>query len=317
MAQLTLKIMAYFEALARFRNVSEAAKHLSVSEHALLKKIDDFQRDSDVPLFNRYGDDVDITPAGLQIAERMRQVLKETHEIELFASRSQPTLTGKFRLGVIPTIAPYLLPALLPKLRLEYPNLVLEIRETRTNPLLGELSVGTVDALLLALPVNLPDVEVEPLFEDPLVLARRRGEAPTVPLVSLGAEEIEPNGLDPRAIDPNGLILLEDGNCLREQALMHCGVSPNERVPGLGTTSLPTVIQLVSNGFGETLLPQMALKVEARNPDLEIVHFKEPAPTRQIGLVYRSSTARKQDIEALANAIKDVRRAEISSEAAE
>lgn len=317
MAQITLKIMTYFEALVRLGSVSEAARHLSVSEPAMMKKVEEFQRGAEVPLYNRNGDTFDATSAGLEIAERMRKVLQQTHEIELFASRAGPALTGNFRLGVIPTIGPYLLPALLPRLQPAYPQLNLEIRETRTKALLEELSVGAVDALLLALPVDLPDVSVVPLFEDPLVLARRRGTTDTAPMVTFGSDEIEPNGLDPRAVDPGGLILLEDGHCLREHALLHCGVSQNVQLPALGTTSLATVIQLVSNGLGETLLPQMALKVESRNPDLEIVQFKDPVPSRKIGLVYRTGTVREQDIEALGKAIQDARLSDIGSQAAE
>jgi len=317
MAQITLKKMGQFEALERFKSVSGAARHLSISEAVFAKKIDELQRDFELPLFHLHGDAALFTPAGAELAVRMRQVLQEAHEIEQFAARAQPTLTGRFRLGVIPTIAPYLLPMLLPRLRADHPGLDLEIRETRTQMLLDELTVGTVDVVLMALPCDLPDLEVEPLFDDPLVLARRRGSSGAAPMVSLKGQDIEPNGLDPRAVDPKGLILLEDGNCLRDHALMHCGVSPNDRLQGLGTTSLPTVIQLVSNGLGETLLPAMALKVEAHNPDLEIVHFKEPVPVRQIGLVYRSVSARKQDVDAIAQAVQDVRLAEVGSEAAE
>lgn len=317
MAQITLKKMAQFEALERFKSVSSAARHLAISEAAFLKKIGELQRDFELPLFHLDGDAAVFTPAGADLAARMRNVLQQAREIEQFSERALPTLTGRFRLGVIPTIAPYLLPALLPKLRAAYPQLDLEIRETRTQMLLDELALGTVDAVLMALPCDLPGLEVEPLFDDKLVLARRRGTAGTAPLVSVSGSEIEPNGLDPRAVDPKGLILLEDGHCLRDHALMHCGVSPNGRLQGLGTTSLPTVIQLVSNGLGETLLPEMALKVEARNPDLEIVHFTDPVPSRQIGLVYRGASARRQDVDAIANAVRNVHLAEIGSEAAE
>ena len=178
-AQITLKIMTYFEALVRLRSVSLASKHLAVSEHVLMRKIEDFQRTTEIPLYYRQGDEIVVTPVGLQVAERMQHVLTEAHEIELLASRVQPTLTGRFRLGVIPTIAPYLLPALLPRLRREYPQLALEIRETRTKALLGELATGSVDALLLALPVDQPDVAVEPLFDDPAGSrsSARRGRA--------------------------------------------------------------------------------------------------------------------------------------------
>jgi len=317
MAQITLKKMAQFEALDRFNSVSGAARHLSISETAFVKKLDEMQADFEAPLFHRRGDEVVFTTAGRDLAARMRQVLRQAHEIEQFAARAQPTLTGRFRLGVIPTIAPYVLPGLLPKLRDTYPQLNLEIRETRTQMLLDEVTVGSVDAVLMALPCDLPDLEVRPLFDDALVLARRRGTSGGVPLVSLGGDAVEPNGLDPRAVDPKGLILLEDGHCLRDHALMHCAVSPNERLQGLGATSLPTVIQLVSNGLGETLLPEMALKVEASNPDLEIVRFREPAPSRQIGLVYRGASARAQDVDAIAQAIQDVRLDEVGSEAAE
>jgi len=317
MAQMTLKKMAQFEALERFKSVAGAAQHLSISEAAFAKKLDELQRDFELPVFHRHGDEVVFTAAGRELAERMRQALQIAHEIEHFAVRAQPTLTGRFRLGVIPTIAPYLLPQLLPKLQADFPQLELEIRETRTQMLLDELTVGSVDAVLMALPCELPELEVEPLFDDPLVLARRRGTSGDMPQISLGGNASEPNGLDPRAVDPKGLILLEDGHCLRDHALMHCGVSPNARLLRLGATSLPTVIQLVANGLGETLLPEMALKVEALNPDLEIVPFKEPAPSRQIGLVYRSVSARKQDVDAIAQAVQAVHQAEIGSAAAE
>ena len=317
MSQITLKTMAYFEALSRHGNVAEAARSLSTSPKAFLRNISEFQQGAKHPLVVLDGDEATFTEKGQELAGRMRQVLQQTHDIQEFVSNQQPTLSGRFRLGIIPTIAPYLLPELLPKLKSEYPQLLLEIRETQTKALMEELLLGAVDALLVTLPVDREDVKVEPLFKDTLVLARRRGAEGDVPWIGLGADDIEPNGLDPRAVDPQGLILLEDGHCLREHAISHCGISPNLRMGPLGATSLPTVLELVSNGFGETLLPEMAVKVEARNPDLEIVHFQDPAPAREIGLVYRSSTAREQDVKAISQAIMEVRAAEVSTEAAE
>lgn len=306
MIRITLRQLAYFEAVERRRDVRKAAEELAISEAALGLQIKDLETQLLLTLVDQEAKPVRVTDIGLDIANRARAVLGGVRDIEALSVSQNPVLSGRFRLGVIPTIGPYILPDLLPALHDQYPSLDLDVRETRTANLLEELSHGTLDALLLALPVSGKDLKTIPLFEDPYVLARQAGKAADNPFASGFDEGEGGDGIEAGAIDPQGLILLEEGHCLHDQALSFCGGTPADRSRGLGASSLSTVIQMVANGYGETLLPQMAVAVETRNPAIEVQQFKNPAPTRQIGLAYRTATARERDIEALAKVVREV-----------
>jgi LysR family hydrogen peroxide-inducible transcriptional activator len=212
-------------------------------------------------------------------------------------------MTGRLRLGVIPTLAPYVLPQILPALQTRFPDLRIELRETQTRNLMDELARGALDAVLLALPIEESDIETLALFDDPFLLAVPAGEA------APGKSRV-----DARDIDPRRLILLEEGHCLRDQALAFCGAGRLEIThglegtglgTGLGSTSLSTVMQMVANGYGVTLLPRIALPVEARDARVKVLRFRDPEPARQIGLAWRRTSPRKADFAALGKIVTE------------
>jgi LysR family hydrogen peroxide-inducible transcriptional activator len=198
-------------------------------------------------------------------------------------------LTGTLHLGVIPTIAPYVLPKILPHLRRSYPDLDLHLREAQTRYVLADLASGRLDAVLLSLPAGEPEFETIELFDDPFMLAMPSGRP--IPPQAIATPDLFEN---------DRLLLLEEGHCLRDQALSFCGMKQVQNINTFGTTSLSTLVQMVANGFGVTLLPRMSIETEAARGDVQLLAFAPPEPSRKIGLVWRRSSPRKRDFMELA-----------------
>jgi LysR family hydrogen peroxide-inducible transcriptional activator len=283
---ITLRQLRYLSALAEHRHFGKAAQACAVSQPALSMQIRDLERDLGIELVERRPNEITFTDVGAEVVRRAEQVLAATRDLEDFARHGGRLLTGQLRLGVIPSLAPYVLPPVLPQLQRHYPGLRIQLRETQTKSLLGELSGGALDVALLALPVDQPDLETLTLFEDPFVLA--------VPATDRRPANVR---VDARDIDPQRLILLEEGHCLRDQALAFC--SNARRDVSLGATSLATVMQMVANGYGVTLLPRVAVEVELRDERVKLLRFSEPEPGRTVGLAWRRTSPRKDDFAAL------------------
>ena len=285
---VTLKQLRYLTALAEHRHFGRAAEACAISQPALSMQIRGLERDLGVALVERRHGDVILTETGRELARRGEGVLAGAHDLVDFARLRSAPLTGALGLGVIPTLAPYVLPKLLPALQRHYPGLKVELRETQTKILVDELTRGALDVLLLALPLQEVDTASVALFDDPFLLAVPR-------------DDPRPGGASVRAgdIDLARLILLEEGHCLRDQALAFCAGDRRDRSFGLGATSLATVLQMVANGYGITLLPQVALDVEARDERVKLLRFAPPTPKRVIGLAWRRSSPRKSDFLAL------------------
>jgi LysR family hydrogen peroxide-inducible transcriptional activator len=290
---ITLKQLRYLTALAEHRHFGKAAEACAVTQPALSMQIRDLERDLGADLVERRPGEVILTETGAEVARRAERVLAAARDLTDFARHSGRLLSGRLRLGVIPTLAPYVLPQILPALQQRFPDLRVELRETQTRTLMEELARGALDAVLLALPVDESDIETVALFDDPFLLAVPAGDAR--------------NGrarLDARDIDQGRLILLEEGHCLRDQALAFCGAP--HAPSGLGATSLATVMQMVANGYGITLLPKIALDVERRNERVKVLRFRDPQPARSIGLAWRRTSPRKADFAALARIVREM-----------
>jgi len=290
---ITLRQLRYLDALARYRHFGRAAEDCAVSQPALSMQIRDLERALGVALVERRTGEVKLTETGADIARRGKQILGAVNDLADFARHRGQVLCGPLRLGVIPTIAPYLLPRLLPVLQRRYPDLRLELRETQTQTLLAELERGTLDLVMAALPLDHTEIETLPLFEDPFMLAVHAGEL-------LALEE----HIAASEIDPDRLILLEEGHCLRDQALAFCAVTRRDGVE-FGATSLATVMQMVANGYGVTLLPQIAAEAEARDERVKLVPFSAPQPSRIIGLAWRRTSSRTPDFRALGEVVME------------
>jgi LysR family hydrogen peroxide-inducible transcriptional activator len=285
---ITLKQLRYLTALAEHRHFGRAAGACAVSQPALSMQIRGLEKDLGVVLVERRHGDVALTETGLELARRGENVLAGAHDLVDFARlRTQP-LSGGLALGIIPTLAPYVLPKVLPALQRQYPDLRVELRETQTKILIDELMRGSLDVLMLALPILEIETATAALFDDPFLLAvPKRDPRPERTIVS--ADDI----------DLSRLILLEEGHCLRDQALAFCAGDRRDKSFGLGATSLATVLQMVANGYGITLLPEVAVDVEARNELVKLLRFAPPMPKRTVGLAWRPSSPRKSDFVAL------------------
>jgi LysR family hydrogen peroxide-inducible transcriptional activator len=289
---ITLKQLRYLSALVQHGHFGKAAKACAVTQPALSMQIQELEAELGVPLVERRPGEVSLTDVGLEVAQRAERVLAATRDLADFARHRGRLLTGRLQFGVIPSIAPYVLPKILPALQQRYSDLRVELRETQTHVLVDELHRGALDAIMLALPADDAEVESVPLFDDPFLLA--------VPSTDNRPESARVSADD---IDMARLILLEEGHCLRDQALALC--SSVRRDVSLGATSLATVMQMVANGYGVTLLPRIAVDVELRDERVKLLRFAEPAPGRTVGLAWRRTSPRKADFVALGRIINE------------
>lgn len=293
---LTLKQLRYFGTLARELHFGRAAELCAVSQPALSMQIQELERELGTALIERRHSGVTLTDHGREVAARAARILAEVHDLVDYARHQSRLLCGPFHLGVIPTVAPYLLPLLLPRLRQDYPELELHLRETQTAGLIAELSSQTLDAVLLALPPGAPDLETLPLIEDRFVLAVPPGTGGDASAEDLVASE--------------RLLLLEEGHCLRDQALSFCRLQQVDGVYTFGASSLSTLVRMVANGHGATLLPEICLPAEVRGGEVRLIRFPDPPPSRTLGLAWRASSPRKRDFAELGRVIGELLAAE-------
>jgi LysR family hydrogen peroxide-inducible transcriptional activator len=290
---ITLRQLRYLASLARHRHFGRAAEDCAVTQPALSMQIRELEREIGANLVERRPGDIALTDTGSEVVRRAEHILAAARDLVDFA-RHRDVLNGRLTLGIIPTIAPYVLPRVLPRLQADFPRLRLEVRETQTKNLLEELSGGELDCILLALPVDAHDVVTLPLFEDPFLLAVPASD----PLPARKRISVDD-------VNQRRLILLEEGHCLRDQALAFCAAPRRHSAAGLGATSLTTVMQMVANGYGVTLLPEVAVDVELRDQRVKLLRFGAPEPARTVGLGWRRTSPRREDFEALGEIIKE------------
>ena len=292
---ITLRQLRYLAALARHRHFGKAAEDCAVTQPALSMQIRELERELGADLIERRPGEIAVTETGMEVARRAEHILAATRDLVDFA-RHRDVLSGPLKLGIIPTLAPYLLPRVLPLLQKRYPALRLDLRETQTDTLVAELTAGALDGLLLALPVESADVETLALFDDRFLLA-----APAT-------EPLPKRRVTVSDVDQRRLILLEEGHCLRDQALAFCASKTRDAAASLGATSLTTVMQMVANGYGVTLVPEIAAEVEVRDARVKLTRFAAPEPGRVIGLAWRRTSPRKTDFEVLGAVVKEASR---------
>lgn len=277
MNNLTLKQFRYFEALARHQHFGRAAEACAISQPALSLQIRELEESLGAALFERGPRQVRLTSLGEEFALRIRDILRSVDELGDMARASQDRLLGRLRLGVIPTIGPYLLPTIIGNLTTRYQGLDIHVRETLTPKLIVELAQGRLDAAILALPVSEPAFTEVALFREDFVLVRPGDDE----------EKPVPNA---EALREMRLLLLEEGHCFRDQALSFCNMNkamPRELLDG---SSLSTLVQMVGAGIGVTLIPEMAVPVETRSASVSIARFGDPQPSRTIGMVWRRTS---------------------------
>lgn len=295
MIKLTVRQMEYFDAVAQTLHFGRAAALAGVSQPALSSQIAEMEERLGCRLFERGGKAVRLTDEAQLLQPRIERLLNELREVERLAAQGRGAMEGRFRLGIIPTVAPYLLPRMLPAIRARFPRLQLELREAVTGTLAEETTARRLDAFVAAAPIETPGLVTEELFADRFFLAVPEGDpefdAPPVPPESPALER---------------LMLLEEGHCMREQALSVCGSVKPVAMASYGATSLTTLLQMVAHGMGVTLVPEMAVQAAGSSPDLKIVPFAEPMPERTICLAWRRNGPLQEECLALAGIMREL-----------
>ncbi|MGI9413889.1 MAG: LysR substrate-binding domain-containing protein [Hyphomicrobiales bacterium] len=277
MINLTLRQLRYFEALARHCHFGRAAEACAISQPALSMQIKELEESLSVALVERSARQVRLTGFGEEFTLRVRDILRAVDELGDLARASHDGLVGRLRVGVIPTIAPYLLPTLIGNLTRMHPGLDIHVRETLTPKLIQELAEGRLDTAVVALPVSEPSFTEVALFAENFVLVRP-GEDEGKPVPSS------------ESLREMRLLLLEEGHCFRDQALSFCNIQsalPREMLDG---SSLSTLVQMVGARMGVTLIPEMAVPVETRSASVSLARFQDPQPSRTIGMIWRKTS---------------------------
>lgn len=277
MINATLKQFRYVEALSRHGHFGRAAEACAISQPALSMQIRELEDALGTDLFERSARQVRLTSFGEAFVARMRDILRSVEELSDLARASQAQLVGRLRIGVIPTVAPYLLPTIIGNLLRMNADLDLHVRETLTQKLLVELAEGRLDTAIVALPVSEPSLTEVALFSERFVLVRPREDAGK-PVPSR------------ETLREMRLLLLEEGHCFRDQALSFCNMGAAEPRELLDGSSLTTLVQMVRAGIGVTLIPEMAVPVEAGSGAVSIARFAAPEPSRTIGMVWRKTS---------------------------
>ncbi|MEU5366723.1 LysR substrate-binding domain-containing protein [Streptomyces sp. NPDC005925] len=293
--QPSLAQLRAFAAVAEHLHFRDAAAAIGTSQPALSGAVSALEETLGVTLVERTTRKVLLSPAGMRLAVRAKAVLEEVGALMEEAEAVRAPFTGVLRLGVIPTVAPYLLPTVLRLVHHRYPHLDLQVHEEQTASLLEGLTGGRLDLLLLAVPLGVPGVAEIPLFDEDFVLVTPLDHP-------LGGQRDIPRA----ALRELNLLLLDEGHCLRDQALDICRDAGRGDVPATTTAAgLSTLVQLVAGGLGVTLLPRTAVKVEvSRAGGLRTGSFTHPAPTRRVALAMRAGTARGAEYEELAGALR-------------
>ena len=293
----TIKQLQYLVALRRHGHFGRAAEACFVTQSTLSAGLREIETLLGITLVERTRRVVRFTPLGIRIADKAQRVLRETEELADLARAEGQPLTGELRMGVIPTIAPFLLPAMLPRLRREWPGLKLYLREETSQAACDALHRGQLDCVLLAMPYACGEVDTAELFEDPLYVAFPKGEAPRAAVI------------DPAAIDESRLLLLEDGHCLKDHALSACNRPELRAEATMMGTSLHTLVQMVDNGLGQTFVPAMAIESGIlEGTGIVARRLRSRHNFRRIALAWRKSSPREEEFGMLAGTLREIAR---------
>ncbi len=288
--------LQYFTALAHHRHFGRAAEACFVSQSAFSNAIKELETLLDTRLVDRTNRSVTITATGQQVATQARLCLQDVSNLVEIAAGARQPLTGELRLGVIPTIAPFVLPRILPKLRRQYPELQLYLIEDQTQRIYDRLMAGELDVLLLALPWDLRGVDVHPLFKDSFCLAYRDG-----------TDRVDPTNYRFNRLNRDSVLLLEDGHCLRDHALAACKIRNSQALRRFGASSLLTLVEMVDADLGITFLPEMARGTSVlKNTRVKLQPLDEKS-YRTIGLCWRKGSGRVDEFRLLGDFLQQNR----------
>jgi LysR family transcriptional regulator, hydrogen peroxide-inducible genes activator len=292
---ISLKQLRYFDLLVATGHFGKAADRAGITQPALSMQVRELEKTLGDALIERGPAGSRLTRFGEEVAARATRILAGVRDLEELALARGELLSGPLRLGIIPSVAPFLLPSLLELAASRYPDLQLSVRETITETLVEELVAGDLDAVVASLPLDHDELKEAAVFEDRFLLASPAGSPHAARRPALAD-----------LIEADELLLLEDGHCLRDQALAVCHAIDPARLRSFGATSFSTLLQLVAAGRGVTLLPEMAVNAGiVVDPRLRVNRFAKPEPSRTIGLAWRGSSPRERDFQALAAIVHD------------
>lgn len=291
----TLRQITYFLAVARFGSFGAAANAVHVSQPGLSSQIAELETRLGGQLFHRSpgAGRVVLTQLGERLLPIATELTETAERLAAAARAPRPPLSGRLRLGIIPTVAPYLIPLLIPAVRNHHAQAALELHEAMTDELLDNLVSNRLDAGILALPIDQPGIMVAPVLRDPFLIA-----------VAENDDMWLAGPAQPDTIETDRLLLLADGHCLREQALEVCGRREPRRQMNLEATSMATLMRMVAAGMGMTLVPQLALAEENHDGRLRVIPFAEPAPKRDLAVIWRRGSPAEADARALADIVR-------------
>jgi LysR family hydrogen peroxide-inducible transcriptional activator len=290
MINVTLRQLRYFDALARHGHFGRAAEACAISQPALSMQIKEMEQTLGGPLLERNARQVALTQFGEELLQRVRDILRSVDELGDFARAARDRLAGRLRVGMIPTIAPYLLPKVIENLARLHPELDIHVRETLTPKLIKEVAEGRLDTAIVALPVSEPTLTEVALFTEHFLLVRP-GEAEGTPVPSRDM------------LREMRLLLLEEGHCFRDQALSFCNMQSSPPREVLDASSLSTLVQMVGAGIGVTLIPEMAVAVETRSAPVTVSRFRNPQPSRTIGMVWRRTSPLARQLQQISEVV--------------
>ncbi len=290
----TVKQLRYLIALEKHLHFGRAAESCFVTQSAFSVAIKELESILNTSLVDRTNRSVVFTSTGTLVAQQARLAIFDLEGIVDIAKSHQEPLSGPLKMGVIPTIAPFLLPQILPAIRKRYPKLELYLKEEQTNRIHQLLLDGELDILLLALPMNLINTETVSIYNDPFKLAYRKG-----------TNLIDPDNFSPNKLNEESILLLEDGHCLRDHAMSACNLSKKDKISKFSASSLYTLIQMVDSDLGITFVPQMAIDSGMlKHTKVSTTDLKDKS-YREIGLAWRKSSVRKAEFNTLADTIRD------------
>jgi LysR family transcriptional regulator, hydrogen peroxide-inducible genes activator len=291
MNRITLRQLRYFDALARNGHFGRAAEASAVTQPALSMQIKELEEALGAVLVERSGRRARLTRFGTEAAAGARAILRSVDALGEMARASRDGLSGRFRIGMIPTIAPYLLPAVIGTLAESHPEIEMQVREAVTSKLIHEVKEARLDAAVLALPVSESALTEVPLFTENFLLVRpARDEGAPMP--------------SPAALRDMRLLLLEEGHCFRDQALAFCHRRTSPSRETLDASSLSTLVQMVSAGLGVTLIPEMAVALETRSAAVAVAGFKDPQPSRTVGMIWRKASPLSGQLRQLSEVVR-------------
>ncbi len=290
----TVKQLRYLIALEKHLHFGKAAESCFVTQSAFSVAIKELESILNTSLVDRTNRSVVFTSTGTLVAQQARLAIFDLEGIIDIAKSNQEPLSGPLKMGVIPTIAPFLLPRILPVIRKRFPKLELYLKEEQTHRIHQLLLDGDLDILLLALPMNLTNTESISMFNDPFKLAFRKG-----------TELIDPNNFSPNKLNKESILLLEDGHCLRDHAMSACNISKKEKISKFSANGLYTLIQMVDSDLGITFVPEMAVESGLLKQTKVMTADLKEKSYREIGLAWRKSSVRKEEFKLLADVIRE------------